>query len=176
MKRKGQSYSFCGVGAHWQNGSVESHIGHITSRARSMLMHAMQKWPNVITSAFWPFCITQAVKMHNLTTKRGQSKSPHQLFTDEDSAISPADFRTLLCPVLVLEKELQDGNKLPKFSKARSHLGVYVGHSPHHASNVVLVYNPLTGLISPRCHVIFDEAFPHIGQIFYSPIFNFCND
>ena len=124
MKRQGQSYSFCGVGAHWQSGSVESHIGIITAKARSMLMHAMHKWPGVITPAFWPFCISQAVRMHNLTPQRGQSKTPHQLFTDEDSSISPADFCTLLCPVLVLEKDLQDGKKAPKFSKARSHIGV----------------------------------------------------
>ena len=69
MKQQGQSHSFCGVGAHWQNGSVESHIGHITAKARSMSMHAMHKWPGVITLAFWPFCISQAVCMHNLTPR-----------------------------------------------------------------------------------------------------------
>ena len=125
-------------------------------------MHAMQKWPNVITSAFWPFCISQAVRMHNLTPQRGQSKTPHQLFTDEDSSISPADFCTLLCPVLVFETDLQDGKWPPKFSTARSHIGVHVGHSPHCASNVILVHNPTTGLVSPQCHVVFDEAFATI--------------
>lgn len=164
MKQKCQSYSFCGVGAKWQNGSVESHIGHLTAKARSMLMHAMQKWPGIITPAFWPFCISQAVRMHNLTPHRGQSRSPHEIFTDEDSSITPADFRTMLCPVFVLEKELQDGKKLPKFSKAHSHIGVYVGHSPHHASNVVLVYNPTTGLVSPQYHVVFDEAFSTVAS------------
>ena len=61
--------------------------------------------------------------------------------------------------MLVLERELQDGNSIPKFSKHQSHIGVYFGHLPHHAGNVVLVYNPKTGLVSPQFHVVFDEAF-----------------
>ena len=91
-------------------------------------------------------------------------QTPHEIFTNEDAPTAPNDYRTMLCPVLVLEKELQDGNKLPKFSKARSHIGVYVGHSPHHASNVVLVYNPTTGLVSPQYHVVFDEAFSTVAS------------
>ena len=55
--------------------------------------------------------------------------------------------------------DLQDGNNIPKFSRKCSHIGIYVGHSPNHASNVMLVYNPLTGLVSPQYHCDFDEAF-----------------
>ena len=141
MTSNNQSYSFCGVGALWQNGSIESYIGHLTAKARSMLLHAMHKWPNVVTSEFWPFAFKQAAKLHNVTPTRGSNQSPHEIFTNEDNTLSPTDFRTLFCPVLVLEKELQDGNTIPKFSKNRSHIGVYVGHSPHHAGSVALVLN-----------------------------------
>ena len=95
MNSNNQSYTFCGVGAHWQNGSVESYIGHLTAKARSMLLHAMHKWPNVVTSEFWPFAFKQAAKLHNLTPTKGSNQSPYQIFTNEDSNLTPTDFRTL---------------------------------------------------------------------------------
>jgi len=53
------------------------------------------------------------------------------------------DFRVFGCPVYVLQKNLADNNGIPKW-KAWAYLGVYVGHSNHHSSNVVLVWNPET--------------------------------
>jgi hypothetical protein len=37
--------------------------------------------------------------------------------------------------------------------------GVYIRHSQHHASNVILVYNPKTRLVSLQYHVVHDEDF-----------------
>jgi hypothetical protein len=61
--------------------------------------------------------------------------------------------------VFVLVKELQDGKTIPKFSRAQSYMGIYIGQSKNHASKVALVYNPRTQLVSPQYHVIFDEGF-----------------
>ena len=124
-----------------------------------MLLHAMEQWGSVITTEFWPYAISHAIRIHNSTPRHNQSKCPYTLFTDKETPHKTTDYRTLFCPVLVLEHELQDGNNIPKFSRKRSHIGVYVGHSPNHASNVILVYNPLTGLVSPQYHCVFDEAF-----------------
>jgi hypothetical protein len=46
----------------------------------------------------------------------------------------------------------------PKW-ELRSHIGVYLGHSPFHAGSVALVFNPKTGQVSPQYHVIFDNIF-----------------
>ena len=34
-----------------------------------------------------------------------------------------------------------------------------MGHSPFHAGNVALVWNPTTGRVSPQYHVVFDDDF-----------------
>ena len=47
---------------------------------------------------------------------------------------------------------------IPKWDP-RSRMGIYVGRSPAHASNVALVLNPRTGHISPQYHVIYDDDF-----------------
>jgi hypothetical protein len=60
-----------------------------------------------------------------------------------------ADFNVFGSPIYVLDKAIQDRSIRPGKWKDRSHQGVYVGHSPYHASNVILVYNPKTQLVSP---------------------------
>ena len=41
----------------------------------------------------------------------------------------------------------------------RSRIGVYLGHSPHHATSVAWVLNITTGHVSPQFHVVFDDHF-----------------
>jgi hypothetical protein len=45
--------------------------------------------------------------------------------------------------IFVLDKKLQDGDKLPKL-KANSWMGVYVGNSLAHSGNVPVIYSPQT--------------------------------
>jgi hypothetical protein len=156
---KRQKHTLCGVGAHHQNGSVERYIGHLTGKARTMLLHSMQHWPLEVSAAFWPFAFNYAKCVHNFTRRRGESKSPFELFTDETPPIKPSDFRVFGCPAFVLSNEMQDGKATHKFSKARSYMGVFVGLSPAHAGSVPLIFNPSTKLVSPQYHVIFDEGF-----------------
>jgi hypothetical protein len=69
-------------------------------------------------------------------------------------------FRTLFCPIYVLDHCLQTANgpSPPKW-EPRSRMGVYLGHSPFHAGSVALVFNPKTVRVSPQYHVIFDDDF-----------------
>ena len=47
---KGQKHTLCAVGAHHQNGIAERYIGITTTKARTILIHAMQKWSKQITA------------------------------------------------------------------------------------------------------------------------------
>jgi hypothetical protein len=78
-----------------------------------MLLHAMDMWPDVITSKFWSFACMHAVHLHNCTPRPGETHTPHTLFTNEDSPVSPHDFKVFSLPVYVLDKALQTGSLGP---------------------------------------------------------------
>jgi hypothetical protein len=44
IESKGQTISFCGVGAHHQNGIAEKRIGDLQRRATTILLHAQRRW------------------------------------------------------------------------------------------------------------------------------------
>jgi hypothetical protein len=62
------------------------------------------------------------------------------------------------CPVYVLHATLQDKHKIPKWAP-QARLGVFLGFSTLHSSQVSLVMNVDTGNISPQFHAIFDDKF-----------------
>jgi hypothetical protein len=68
------------------------------------------------------------------------------------------------CPVYVLDASLQDGKKIPKWNP-QARLGLFLGSSDLHSSQVSLVMNVNTGKISPQFHVIFDDTFQTVNSL-----------
>ena len=47
---------------------------------------------------------------------------------------------------------------VPKWDPC-ARMGVNLGFSPVHSSDVVLIYNPTTGFVSPQFHLVFDDDY-----------------
>ena len=156
-----QTISYCGVGAHHQNGIVENKNKILTQGARTMLLHGMRMWPAMITTMFWPFALkAMAERLNRLHVHPDGSTPESKLYGICGESIPVGSYHTLFCPVYVLDARAQnEGAMGPPKWEPRSRIGVYLGHSPFHAGSVALVLNPTTGLVSPQFHVVFDDNF-----------------
>jgi hypothetical protein len=164
----GQQVTYCGVGAHHQNGLAENTVKQFTLKGRTLLLHAKRHWPEAITTILWPFALKAGVKAHNDFKLDADGKVPAQKFSTGDSGSiehSLRDRHTWGCPVFILDASLQSSSLgAPKW-EPRSRLGIYLGHSPFHAGSVALVLNPATGHVSPQYHVVFDDDFTTVASI-----------
>ena len=56
LNDKDQTITFCGVGAHHQNGIVESKNRILTEGARTLLLHVIRIWPQIIDTIILALC------------------------------------------------------------------------------------------------------------------------
>ena len=102
----------------------------------------------------------------NHMVHRADGRTPFQTLASLDSApLKVSDFHTFGCPCYVLDPRLQSGlGQIPKW-EPRSRMGIYIGRSPLHASNVGLILNPRTGHVSPQFHVVYDDDFTTVPYL-----------
>ncbi|KAI2511676.1 hypothetical protein MHU86_2742 [Fragilaria crotonensis] len=81
VKEAGQTITFCGVNAHFQNAVAERRIRTLQDQARTMLIHAQHRWPKAIDAHLWPYALRVANEVHNSTPTIGREdhKSPFEL-------------------------------------------------------------------------------------------------
>lgn len=160
IKDSGQTITFCGVNAHFQNAVAERRIRTLQDQARTMLIHAQHRWPKAIDAHLWPYALRVANEVHNSTPTIGREdlKSPFELFANSEVMPNLNHFQPFGCPVFVLDNKMQSGKKLPKW-EIRSRMGINLGMSTQHARSVALVLNLKTGHVSPQFHVSFDSKF-----------------
>jgi hypothetical protein len=165
VKEAGQTITFCGVNAHFQNAVAERRIRTLQDQARTMLIHAQYRWPKAIDAHLWPYALRVANEVHNSTPSVGREdhKSPFELFAGSEVTPNLNHFQPFGCPVFVLDNKMQSGKKLPKW-EVRSRMGIYLGMSMQHARSVALVLHLKTGHVSPQFHVTFDPKFETVRQ------------
>eukprot|EP00957_Ditylum_brightwellii_P174960 13321662-Ditylum_brightwellii.AAC.1 len=71
-----QTFSYCGVGAHHQNGIAENMNKCLSHSARTSLLHAIRKWLDVITAVLWPFAYRSQEEHHNHLDLNADCLSP----------------------------------------------------------------------------------------------------
>jgi hypothetical protein len=158
IEDKGQTISFCGVGAHHHNGIAEKRIGDLQRRATALLLHAQRRWPDAINTHLWTYAIRAANDSRNYTPTNESDASPMSRFCATSSVPTIHNQHHFGCPTYDLNKELQDHKKIRKWSD-RTRVGINLGYSSRHALNVSLVLNLQTGLVSPQYHCQYDDSF-----------------
>ena len=161
---KGQTITYCGVGAHHQNGKVEKRIRDIVEQARTMLLHAAHRWPKAVSANLWPFALHHAVRLRNNLESEGASPIARFSGSHVVDNVFWKHQHTFGSPVFVLEAPLQGSLGGKKKWEDRSRVGVFLGHSSQHSQSVALVLNPRTGHVSPQFHVVFDDKFDTVKQ------------
>jgi GAG-pre-integrase domain len=72
VRKHKQRLTFCGVGAHHQNGRAEKRIRDIQDMARTSLIHAQRRWPLAVNPHLWPYAIRHANHALNHTPFKGR--------------------------------------------------------------------------------------------------------
>jgi hypothetical protein len=113
---RGQDARYSGVGAHHHNGIAERSIQTISNMARTMMLHAGVRWPDLVDSSLWPMSMEYATYIYNHTPSIESGQAPVDIFT---RALVPRqrlkDLHVWGCPAYVLEPTLQDGRKIPRW-------------------------------------------------------------
>ena len=160
-----QQLDFCGVDAHHQNGVAERAIRTIIESARTMLLHAITKWPSKVTFDLWIFAIRQAITIYNNTPRKDLNWcTPEEVFAgmtnpeDRTKYSFIKELKTFGCPCYVLNTKSTPTKRLNKWT-SKSTKCIYLGKSRSHSSNVALVLNLSNYHISPQYHIVFYEQF-----------------
>ena len=122
----GQTLSFCGVNAHFQNGVAERRIRELQQTARTMLLHATRRWPDAISANLWPYALRMANDIFNSTSNISTKQIPVNMFTNLKIATNPKHWFPFGCPVYVLDSKIQEGKRISKWA-SRARVGIYMG-------------------------------------------------
>ena len=108
-----QALTFCGVGAHHQNGIAEKRICDLSEGARTSLLHAIQRWPEAVSMNLWPFALKMECEIANrVKIRNGTSAEEKIAKTTRQQKLNT--YHPFGCPVFVLDSALQGGlGKIP---------------------------------------------------------------
>ena len=151
LNSNNHTITFCGVGAHLQNGIVEIRIWNVTKISRTIILHAQRYWLECVDTMLWPFAVKVVIERLNFLQPDLDGNTPTAKFYNIKNIKPNAHkYHTFGCPVYVLNYKLLLGSIGPPKWDPRSQVGVYLGHYPIYAGYVELIINPVTGNVSPQ--------------------------
>jgi len=103
IEEKGQTISFCGVGAHHQNGIAEKKIGDLQRRAATLLLHAQKRWQDAINTHLWTYAIKAANDSRNYAPTMKNDTCPMSRFCNTASVPTIQNQHHFGCPTYVLK-------------------------------------------------------------------------
>eukprot|EP00978_Attheya_sp_CCMP212_P040126 scaffold215756_cov65-Attheya_sp.AAC.1 len=106
---KGQTISYCGVNAHWQNGIAEKKIRDLTEQARTIWLFAQNRSPIAVSIHLWPYALRSANDSLNHAPRILDKVIPVEAFTGGESPMLICQQHTFGCPVYALNNKLQGG-------------------------------------------------------------------
>ena len=158
VKDSGQTISYCGVDAHFQNGIAEKRIRDLQESTRKQLLHAKHRWPEAIELCLWPSSLSNANHLRITLPDQEDTSSPLERFSGVKVSPKLLNNHAFGCPAYPLDSKLASGKFTPKWN-TRARLGINLGPSAHHASSVNLVLSLTSGCTSPQFHVQYDDFF-----------------
>eukprot|EP00957_Ditylum_brightwellii_P101252 7715503-Ditylum_brightwellii.AAC.1 len=81
----------------------------LSHSAGIFLLHAIRKWPGVITTALWPFAYKTQEECHNHLDLNTDGLSPIEVLLGHKKETASEDFHTWGCLIYVLDITLQVG-------------------------------------------------------------------
>ena len=67
LDKNDQTITFCARGAHHQNGVAERHMRTMVDKARTVLLNAHARWPEMVNMELWTFALRHVVTKWNNT-------------------------------------------------------------------------------------------------------------
>ena len=96
------------MGAHHQNAIIENKNKILTTGARTLLLHGIRMWPQMIDNMFWPFAIKAVAEQLSSLQVDTQGQTPESILHDiKVEEIPVKSFHKLFCPTYVLDARLQ---------------------------------------------------------------------
>ena len=96
-KENRQGLTFCAVGAHHQNRTVEQKNQTVVTIARTVLLHAMSVWPEAISVSLWSFALQYAAAQIDWLNMDKLGYTPLEKLTRCCSQVNPELFWTFGC-------------------------------------------------------------------------------
>jgi hypothetical protein len=152
IEERGQTISFCGVGAHHKNGIAEERIGGLERRATTLLLHAQRRWPDAINTNLWTYAIRAANDSRNYAPTNENDTCPMSRFCKTASVPTIQNQHHFGCPTQESE-ETSTPSDLEIEENDKDNPDLYVTRSGRRSKPPErLIYDANSCLIRPNEH------------------------